>query len=182
MEFALSVLKDFYTSQGTSFVQQRAAYVPPNSDREGKTVGDLAPKVFNSAYHGDLETSKGILGLLEVILSDFERTQTTVAQQETMSQAEFNAFKAANEADTAAKNTEVDTRKTALTAVQDELVSLKGQLHDATSAYELAVLELQQLRSTCVEGEETYEQRVEKRMKEVEALKQALKVLEDWQR
>merc|ERR1719161_2971740 len=36
VEFALNVLRSFY--EGASGLMQ---YVPPNSDREGKTVGDL---------------------------------------------------------------------------------------------------------------------------------------------
>merc|ERR1719433_477103 len=42
VEFALKVLKDFYDN---AFVQT-GKYVPPDSDRSGKTVGDLAPEVF----------------------------------------------------------------------------------------------------------------------------------------
>jgi len=46
--------------------QEHAVYVPPNSDRSGKTVADLAPKEFDSSdYKGQQEASKGILGLLE---------------------------------------------------------------------------------------------------------------------
>merc|ERR1712151_765734 len=36
VEFALGVLKDFY--KGAALVQKRASYVPPNSDRSGKTL------------------------------------------------------------------------------------------------------------------------------------------------
>merc|ERR1711862_318864 len=78
VKLALGILKDFYEN---AFVQVNK-YVPPDSDREGNTVGDLAPEVFDSKYHGEQDSSKGILGLLEVILSDFDRTDTTVTDQE----------------------------------------------------------------------------------------------------
>merc|ERR1719410_2754761 len=47
VEFALKVLKEFYDN---AFLQTKK-YVPPDSDREGNTVGDLAPEVFDSKYH-----------------------------------------------------------------------------------------------------------------------------------
>merc|ERR1719263_830763 len=73
VEFALTVLKEFYEG-AAGFVQ----YVPPDSDREGNTVGDLAPEAFEGHYHGKQSSAKGIIGILEVILSDFERTVDTV--------------------------------------------------------------------------------------------------------
>lgn len=64
---ALEVLKQFYDN---AFIQ----YVPKNSDREGKTVADKAPEIFDEKYHGRQDSAGGIIGLLEVIVSDFERT------------------------------------------------------------------------------------------------------------
>merc|ERR1712228_1000306 len=66
VEFALKTLKDFYGS-----FLQKSKYVPPNSDSSGNTVGDLAPEVFDSDYEGQKSSSGGIVGMLEVILSDF---------------------------------------------------------------------------------------------------------------
>merc|ERR1711934_1258493 len=67
VEQAMKVLKEFYEG----FLQ----YKPPKSDREGKTVEDRAPETsFSGDYKGKQEASKSIIGLLEVILSDFERT------------------------------------------------------------------------------------------------------------
>merc|ERR1712187_338866 len=45
---ALQILKKFYDN---AFVQVNK-YVPPKSDREGNTVGDLAPEVFEAKDHG----------------------------------------------------------------------------------------------------------------------------------
>merc|ERR550539_102107 len=99
VEFALKVLKDFY--EKGSLVQKRASYVPPDSDRSGKTVEDLAPEGFDSSkYTGRQDSSEGILGLLEVILSDFDRTGTTVEADEAVSDQEFQGFKTAMTEDT----------------------------------------------------------------------------------
>merc|ERR1712232_1419725 len=79
VEPAISILKDFY--DGAAFLQN--GYTPPNSDRDGNTVGDLAPKTsFDGDYKGKQGASKGIIGMMEVILSDFERTIESVTDEE----------------------------------------------------------------------------------------------------
>merc|ERR1740116_499953 len=88
VNFAIETLKDFYDN---AFLQ-RSSYVPPNSDREGLTVGDRAPEVFSTQYHGSQEASTGIIGILEVILSDFDRTESTVTQTESQAQSRFESF------------------------------------------------------------------------------------------
>jgi hypothetical protein len=89
IELALKVLSEFYKSAGAELLQ----YVPPNSDREGKTVGDRAPEIFDDKYRGDQSSSKGIIGLLEVILSDFDRTIDKVTDEEKLSAEAFNKLK-----------------------------------------------------------------------------------------
>merc|ERR1719482_2434865 len=108
-ELASKLLKDFYAAAGgSSFVQ----YVPPNSDREGKTFGDKAPDIFdNSGYKGQQTGSKGIVGMLEVILSDFERTIDTTNQNEADAQAEFEAFEADTKSDVAEKEKSSDRKQ-----------------------------------------------------------------------
>merc|ERR1719420_2873175 len=92
---ALSTLEAFYS---TAFVQ-KGKYVPPNSDREGKTVSDRQPEIFDTTYHGDQTESKGIIGLLEVIVADFERTIATVTTEEEIADAAYQKFKKETEAD-----------------------------------------------------------------------------------
>merc|ERR1712079_993004 len=90
VELALKVLSEFYKSAGgEKFIQ----YVPPNSDREGKTVGDRAPEIFDEEYRGDQSSSKGIIGLLEVVLSDFGRTIDKVTEEEKLSADAYDKLK-----------------------------------------------------------------------------------------
>merc|ERR1719197_531262 len=49
VELALKVLKDFYEG-GASLLQ--GGYVPPNADRDGKSVTDLAPEGWKGEYKG----------------------------------------------------------------------------------------------------------------------------------
>merc|ERR1719433_2607620 len=180
VELALQVLRDFY--ERGSLAQERASYVPPDSDRSGKTVDDLAPEGFDSSkYTGRQDSSEGILGLLEVILSDFDRTGTTVDADENMSAQEFEEFKKSTNEDTKAKSESKEKKEGEVTPLTDDLVKLEEDRGMAQDTHDDALSELEKLHPMCVAGEETYEERVAKREKEIEALKEAHAILEDWQ-
>merc|ERR1719460_2618675 len=67
---ALTVLRDFYASQG-SFVQQ-------------------APEM--AAYKGMSSAKGGVVGMLEVIVSDFARLHADTKASETAAAQEYDAF------------------------------------------------------------------------------------------
>merc|ERR1719468_1281712 len=119
VEEAIAILKEFYQPS----LLQRSGYVPPDSDREGKTVADRAPGIFDSEYQGAQEASKGILGMLQVILIDFDRTDDTVSQDEHLASDQFRFFKIINEQDTTTKEGAVQTKKGKITLLEDELVT-----------------------------------------------------------
>jgi hypothetical protein len=152
-----------------------------NSDRTGKTVADYAPDVFDADYHGSQEASKGIIGTLQVIQSDFERTVAATEEAESQAVGSYNTFKTENEADTAAKDTEKTGKTGTLTVTNEAILSLESELSDSNKAHDLSLKSLEKLRADCIEKEETYEERVAKRNQEIEALKEAHAILEDWE-
>jgi hypothetical protein len=170
---ALEILKKYYEGQG-EFLQQ--------PDRDGATVDDLAPESpFEEEYHGNQEASKGILGILEVIKSDFERTKTTTEDEETASQEAF-------EEEEKNMNNEIDDKKeekegleSDVKNAESDLTGYKDDEKDAIKMHGEALKELEALKPACIDGEESYEQRRAEREKEIEALKQALDILENWQ-
>merc|ERR1719421_1204820 len=99
---------------------QTGKYVPPLSDREGNTVGDLAPEVFKADYHGAQSESKGIIGILEVILSDFERTETKTEEEEAISKEAFEMF----EKDT---NDEVEAKNKKIEGLEKQIADVKSE-------------------------------------------------------
>merc|ERR1712150_8959 len=146
------------------------------------TVGDLAPEVFDAEYKGSQDASKGIIGMLEVILSDFDRTGVATTDDESAAVSSFQNFKSTNEADTNSKETLKGQKETSVETIEGDLVSLNSDLRAAQEAHQSAIKELSVLHTSCVQGEETYEQRVAQRNKEIEALKKAHAILEDWQK
>jgi len=176
VEYALKVLKEFYDNA----FMQTSKYVPPDSDRSGKTVGDLAPEIFDSGYHGRQDSSGGIIGLLEVILSDFDRTDVTVTDQEKTAVEKFEDYEKATEEDIDEKKKDKEKKEATVVSLTDDLTQLEDDKKTASEALATAKETLSTLSKQCVEGEETYEERVAARQEEIEALKKALAILEDW--
>jgi molecular chaperone GrpE (heat shock protein) len=196
---AIDILSKFYTAAAKALIQQ-GKQTPPakslrsdglredelrfkstDSDREGNTVSDLAPDVFDTTYKGQQEASNGIIGTLQVIQSDFERTISDTEAAESKAQGEFDTFKDANEKDTKTKDDDKTLKEKNLVVTNDAILSLTTDLKESDKEHKLAKEALDALRGSCTDKEETYAERVAKREQEIEALKEALNILEDWE-
>merc|ERR1719506_3375197 len=102
VEQALEFLQNFYGGAEAAppkFLQATPVegyekFVAEGSGADGKTVDDLAPDAgFDGEYGGKGDAAKSILGLLEVIVSDFERSIETTQADEDQAQADFDQFK-----------------------------------------------------------------------------------------
>jgi chromosome segregation ATPase len=175
--FALTTLKEFY--EGAAFVQVK--YTPPVTDSSGNNFADMAPKGVSGSYSGNQQQSKGIIGMLEVILSDFERTLDTTKSSEDDAQSKFETFESETEADSKAKQDDVDAKKGRVAEIEDALMTLEDENSDAQTKLDGALSELEKLKPMCVSGGETYAERVAAREQEIAALKEAMQMLIDWQ-
>jgi len=179
VKFAITTMAEFYGE--ITLVQ--TAYVPLDAmDRSGKTIDDLAPGMgYSGEYHGNNKSSKGIQGLLEVILHDFVATSEAATDADTESKNKYDEFRTQTENDTDAKEAEVKVKEGTVAKVSDTLVTLMSDKSDADENLKYALAELEKLKAMCVDGEETYEERKAKREQEVAALKEAMQILIDWQ-
>jgi len=175
-ELALDVLQKFYGS-----LVQTHKYTPPKADRDGNTVGDLAPKVFDEKYAGSKSESKGIIGILEVILSDFQRTNKKAKSDEGESEAAFEKFEKETKADVEQKQKTAKAKEGEVSDAKSDLVDQQQALMDAKELHESSTNALEDLQNMCVKGEETWEERKKKREEEIEALKDAMDILDNWQ-
>jgi len=174
---ALATLQAFYSN---AFVQ-KGKYTPPNADRNGNTFGDLAPDTFaNEDYHGSQSESKGIIGILEVILSDFSRTKKKAAEDDAESKKAFEAFEADTDKDVSAKQKRINKADGELANAESEILDQQQALSDAEELLAGSKDALDDLKAMCVEGEETWEERKAKREAEINALKEALDIFENW--
>jgi len=175
VKLALGMLQDFYKN---AFVQT-GKYVPPNSDRDGNTVGDLAPEFATEKYHGSQSESKGIIGILEVILSDFERTTKQTQSDEKDSKEAFEKFEKDTNDDVDKKEKRIKEADGEKSDAESDLLDQQQALSDAKELLEDSLSALEELEAMCVKGEETWEERKQKREDEINALKEALAILED---
>jgi len=177
VKLALGTLKGFYDN---AFVQT-GKYVPPNSDRDGNTVGDLAPEWGGDKYSGAQAESKGIVGILEVILSDFERQNSKTKSEEKDSESAFDKLEKDTNGDVGTKNKRIEKAQGELADAKSNILEQQQALSDGKDLLDSALEALEDLEAMCVKGEETWEERKKAREGEVEALKEALAIFEDWQ-
>jgi len=166
---ALTILKSFYkqAAKGGSVLLQAS---PVDEDTSGPG--------FDSAYTGKQESSSSIIGLLEVIKSDFERTLSVTKEMEKTNAADFVLFDRTSKSDVGGKSTkhELDTEDLATTEA-----TLTQKMTDLKTAMDLldgALKTLEDLKPMCTDSSMTYAERVAKREEEIEALKQALCILD----
>jgi len=118
---------------------------------------------------------------MEVILSDFERTLDTVREEEDDAQEAYDDFESETKTTIEDKEDEKSDKKSDVTDAEADITEAKDGLNDAKNLHKSALDELAKLKPMCVDGEETYAQRRKKREEEIEALKEAMKILDEWQ-
>merc|ERR1719276_10453 len=159
---ALAVLKDFYAkaATATSFVQGRED-----------------PTIFESEYKGMQNSKGGVVGMLEVIESDFARLEADTKSAEASAQKEYDEFMDDSSSDKAKKATDIE-HKTA--KKQDESQALQTAQEDLAGTQEELDAALQyfdKLKPSCVDAGVSYEDCVARRKEEIESLQQALEIL-----
>jgi len=160
---AITVLKDFYAKAGdaTALLQQQPA----------------APEIFNKPYQGMQSENGGVVGMLEVIESDFARLEAETKAAEATAQKEYDVFMTDSKVDKAAKVKDIEHKEAkkqdesqALTLKHEDLEGTQKEL-DAALAY------FDKLKPSCVDAGVSYEDRVSRRKEEIESLQEALKIL-----
>merc|ERR1719201_319390 len=108
---ALTVLKDFYAkaAEATAFVQQQPE----------------APETFDKPYTG-MGGEGGIVGMLEVIESDFARVESETSAAEATAQKEYDTFMTDSKVDKEAKSTSIE-HKTAKKEDRNQALTLKTE-------------------------------------------------------
>jgi len=157
---ALTVLKEFYAKAGeaTSFVQAE-------------------PEIFDSPYKGMQSESGGVVGMLEVIESDFARLESDTKAGEATAQKEYDGFMTESKVDKSSKASSIE-HKTAKKQDQTQaLTQKKEDLEGTQKELDAALAYFDKLKPSCVDAGVSYEDRVARRKEEIESLQEALKIL-----
>jgi len=164
---AIVVLKTFYKSaaNAASFVQ--ASPVDEDTDGPG----------FSGSYQGRQESSKGVIGMLEVIKTDFQRTVSKTTAFEKESLESFVEFDRVSKADIKSKTTKKELNEEDLATETSKVAAAFDDLKSEMNLVDAAVKQLEALKPACTDFGMSYEDRVAKREQEIEALKKALCIL-----
>jgi prefoldin subunit 5 len=160
---ALTVLKEFYAKAGeaTALVQQQPE----------------APEIFEKPYQGMQAENGGVIGMLEVIQSDFARLESDTKASEATAQKEYDSFMTDSKVDKAAKVTDSE-HKTAKKQDQSQALTVKQEdLEGTQKELDAALAYFDKLKPSCVDAGVSYDDRVARRKEEIESLQNALRIL-----
>jgi len=170
LETAIGVLRDFYDKAGKAAVEGDALVQQPDAPEAGfKNM---------EAYQGGQSVASGIFGMLEVIQSDFARTIATTEKNEKESNLAFIEAEGENRASHGKKEKLKDAAEGHHEKTMTQLNSDRDSLVDAQDLLDKKVQELMELDQACNKTGESYEDRVARREDEIEALKNALCILD----
>jgi len=162
---AIAVLKEFYEKAGEATVLVQKSHAEP-------------PELFDEPYKGMQAENGGIIGMLEVIQSDFARLEAETNSAEASAQQEYNTFMEDSKANKAEKKKESEQKMfkkqdetQALTLKEEDLDGTQKELDAAMDYYD-------KLKPTCVDAGVSYEERVARRKDEIESLRQALQIMQ----
>jgi len=160
---ALTVLKEFYAkaAEATAFVQTRQE--PPPSPTE--------------PYKGMGGESGGVVGMLEVIESDFARLEADTKASEASAQKEYDEFMTDSEVDKTKKSTDIEHKTAKKQDEEQTLTTKKSDLEGTQKELDAALAYFDKLKPSCVHSGVSYEDRVARRKEEIESLQEALKIL-----
>jgi len=160
---ALQVLKDFYEKAGdaTALMQQQP----------------VAPEVFDKPYKGMQGASGGVVGMLEVIQSDFERLEADTKAAEEAAQKEYDEFMTDSTVDKAQKVQDIDHKTKKKQDQTQSLEEKKTDLDQTQALLDDALAYYEKLKPSCVDAGVSYEDRVARRKEEIQSLQEALKIL-----
>merc|ERR1719293_627480 len=135
---AITVLKDFYAKAGdaTALVQQQP----------------VAPEIFDTAYKGMQAENGGVIGMLEVIESDFARLEADTTAAEATAQKEYDNFMTDAKVDKSAKSTDIE-HKTAKKQDQNQaLLTKTSDLEGTQKELDAALAYYDKLKPSCVDS------------------------------
>jgi len=126
-------------------------------------------------------SSTGVLGMLQVIASDFVRLETETTSAEDHAASEYTAFMRDSSKTKAVKETDVKHKSASKTEKSGDLEEAKKDLAGTQEELDAANAYFEKLKPSCVEAGESYEDRKARREEEIESLKDALQILEETQ-
>jgi predicted nucleic acid-binding Zn-ribbon protein len=170
VEKAIKVLKDFYSSAADlAFVQGKGAL--------GAGLKAEMKQAALPTYKGNQDSSTGIFGMLEVVLSDFARLESETSAAEDAQQSAYDKMMDETNEDVAIKETEMNHKVDKKDRCASDITSLKKDLKLTQEELDKALDYYAKLNAQCVDTGLSYAERKKAREEEIYSLQEALKML-----
>jgi len=167
VQAALEKLREYYGGAAAalvqddsfgSFMQQPAA--PAKHEKSGGAGGS-------------------IIGILEVVESDFSKNLAAEEQQESDAVEEYETTTQENKITKATKNQDVKYKTQEFKSLDKEITELSGDKETSNTEFSAVMEYYGKIKDRCIAKPESYEERTKRRAAEIEGLKQALSILEN---
>jgi len=181
---AITVLKEFYDKAATATALTQESTEGGSINYNKKALAFLAggarmpgaPETFGDKPYTGMGNG-GVMGMLEVIESDFARLleETTAAESE--NSKEYEQFSADSAQDKSVKSTEMKDKSSEQSKKEAGLNSAKKDMKSSQEELDAALAYFEKLKPSCVDAGVSYEERVARRKEEIVSLQEALKIL-----
>jgi len=168
---ALAVLKEFYAKAATATALVQARQTP------AEALAADSPETFDEPYTGMQGSSGGVVGMLEVIASDFARLESETSASEDEAANAFERFTAESSKDRAVKDTDMGNKEINKTHKSGLLNDTIKDLKATQEELDAALAYYDKLKPSCVNSGVSYEERVKRRADEIQSLQEALRIL-----
>eukprot|EP00933_Yihiella_yeosuensis_P026537 TRINITY_DN2060_c0_g2_i1.p1 TRINITY_DN2060_c0_g2~~TRINITY_DN2060_c0_g2_i1.p1 ORF type:complete len:679 (-),score=220.13 TRINITY_DN2060_c0_g2_i1:157-2193(-) len=165
---AIAVLNEFYAkaSSAASFLQLKSQAMAGQ------------PEIFESeGYTGMTGAKGGVIGMMEVIESDFARLLAETSSEEAVAAKEYKAFMDDSKMSKTEKNKDLEHKRTKKSEKESESTSLDADLQGTLKELDAANQSWEKIRGECETKVVDQATRVEQREKEIEELEAALEAL-----
>jgi len=184
---AITILKEFYEKAATPVEQPAPIKGPIKWDPRAIQLMSFvqtssttkrqpgAPEMEEGAYTG--MGNGGVLGLMEVCQSDFEKLISETSATEADAAKIYDEFMADSDQDKAVKSADQKHKMTAKSGKESKLTTAKKDLRITEEELTAAMAYYEKLKPSCEEKVMSYEEKVAQRKAEIESLKEALEIL-----
>jgi len=163
---AMTILKDFYRQAARAGALLQGRATPLQSDDPGVN--------FKGAYTGKQSSATGVIAMLEIVQSDFQRVLKNTKAVEEEAAAEFIKFSGNSMGDQKGKDTKLQVDRNELAKTKSSIAAKLDEMKTNMGLMDGNLKELQQHNSLCIDTGKSYAQRKQSRDDEIAALKKAL--------
>jgi chromosome segregation ATPase len=177
---AIAVLEDFYKSTGE--VASEAWEFRQVMVRHHRVRQEPEPQLWTGGEDGRYQGTTGgsaVIGLLADTAADFAEMQSKAEADETTQQGEYDTWLTAAQIDKAKKQQDAEMMSGRKDRFSEKLASREADHAHTVKELEATNQYMSDLQRACVDGDSSYADRKAARTKEITALKNAEKILDE---